>query len=236
MKKDMLYILIGLLVVCIFVGGSITLVAGTLRNSGEYPEDSEISEEITESVSYLQKTLEFELLTEEESSMPETELASSEDPSPEPELETEPETLPEPAVVETHCVATSMISYSYSIQGITFSPEIASYLYAKLAENGIEWFMPYAVAIAFQESGFNPLAENKNGLDKGLFQYRITYWTSGDIFNPYTQVDVFVSQMANRAKLGIPVQEMISRHNVSDYGAYNPVYVQQVMQWVKFVR
>lgn len=114
--------------------------------------------------------------------------------------------------------------------GVVLDQNIANYLYSKLCENNIGWFMPYAVCIAYQESRFNPNAQNKNGLDKGLFQYRITYWEGGDIFNPYHQIDIFVSQMANRAKLGLTVEEMISRHNMSDYGPYNQKYVDQVLQ------
>ena len=108
--------------------------------------------------------------------------------------------------------------------------DIQRYLYQRLAEKGIGWFMPYAIMIAFQESHFNPRAENRNGLDKGLFQYRITYYPGGDIFNPYEQIDIFTQAMANRANIGCSVNEMISRHNTSDYGKYNQVYVNQVLQ------
>lgn len=108
--------------------------------------------------------------------------------------------------------------------------QIQEYLYQKLAEAGIPWFMPYAVLIAYGESHFNPGAVNqKNGLDMGLFQFRSTYWGAGDIFNPYTQIDVFVGLMANRALNGKTVSEMISAHNVSDYGAYNQSYVDYIM-------
>lgn len=108
--------------------------------------------------------------------------------------------------------------------------QIQEYLYQKLAEAGIPWFMPYAVLIAYGESYFNPGAVNqKNGLDMGLFQFRSTYWGAGDIFNPYTQIDVFVGLMANRALNGKTVSEMISAHNVSDYGAYNQSYVDYIM-------
>lgn len=107
---------------------------------------------------------------------------------------------------------------------------IQEYLYQKLAEAGIPWFMPYAVLIAYGESYFNPGAVNqKNGLDMGLFQFRSTYWGAGDIFNPYTQIDVFVGLMVNRASNGKTVSEMISAHNMSDYGAYNQSYVDYIM-------
>lgn len=118
----------------------------------------------------------------------------------------------------------------YEIDGEQLNPDIQTYLYDSLSAHGIEWFMPYAVLICYQESRFNPYAENPNGKDKGLFQYRKAYYTGQDIFNPYEQIDIFTQQMAHRAEIGCDVYEMISRHNVSDYGSYNHTYVAQVMQ------
>lgn len=131
-------------------------------------------------------------------------------------------------------ITISKVTYAegtvWSKYGVVLNQDIANYLYEKLCENNIGWFMPYAVCIAFQESGFNPNAVSPDGKDRGLFQYRITYWDNGDIFNPYHQVDIFVSQMSNRANLGLTIEEMISRHNMSDWGAYNQKYVDQVLQ------
>ena len=119
----------------------------------------------------------------------------------------------------------------YSVNGAVLPEEIQAYLYNALAARGIQWFFPYAVMIAYQESRFNSLAENRNGLDKGLFQYRMTYWSYGDIFSPYDQINVFVQQMAQRAAVGCTISDMISRHKQSDWGSYDQVYVDQVMQW-----
>ena len=118
----------------------------------------------------------------------------------------------------------------YEIDGQQLNPEIQTYLYDTLSAHGIEWFMPYAILICYQESRFDIYAENRNGLDKGLFQYRTTYYSGNDIFNPYEQIDIFTQQMAHRAAIGCDVYEMISRHNVSDWGSYNNTYVMQVMQ------
>lgn len=117
----------------------------------------------------------------------------------------------------------------YEVEGQMLDPAIQEYLYTQLCNNGIEWFFPYALCIAYQESSFNIYAENKNGLDKGLFQFRITYWGEGDIFNPYTQIDVFTRLMVNRANMGCTVSDMISRHNQSDFGSYCQEYVDAVM-------
>lgn len=127
---------------------------------------------------------------------------------------------------ETDCEPTIF----YEIDGEQLNPDIQTYLYDSLSAHGIEWFMPYAVLICYQESHFNPYAENPNGKDKGLFQYRKAYYTGHDIFNPYEQIDIFTQQMAHRAEIGCDVYEMISRHNVSDYMPYNHEYVAQVMQ------
>ena len=115
----------------------------------------------------------------------------------------------------------------YSVNGETLNPDLQEYLYNRLSDYQLEWFMPYAIMIAYQESKFNIYAENPNGLDKGLFQFRLPYYTGTDIFNPYEQIDIFVQQMANRSQYD--VYEMISRHNVSDWGSYNEVYVGQVL-------
>ena len=121
----------------------------------------------------------------------------------------------------------------YTVCGVMLDEGIQNYLYQRLCEAGIPWFMPYAILIAYQESTFDIYAVNqKNGIDKGLFQFRSTYWGAGDIFNPYTQIDVFVGLMANRANnLGCTVSDMISRHNQSDYGQYCQSYVDAVMGW-----
>lgn len=103
-------------------------------------------------------------------------------------------------------------------------------MYQRLADHGIEWFMPYAVMMAYQESQFDCTAVNQsNGIDCGLFQFRAPYYEGQDIFNPYEQIDIFTEQMANRANSGRTVSEMISAHNVSDYGGYNQTYVDQVL-------
>jgi hypothetical protein len=119
----------------------------------------------------------------------------------------------------------------YAVSGHVLDEGVQTYLYERLAAANIEWFMPYAILIAWGESRFNPYEINqKNFIDKGLFQFRETYWSGGDIFNPYTQVDVFVGLMANRVAAGCTVSDMISRHNVSDYGAYNQEYVDYIMK------
>ena len=127
------------------------------------------------------------------------------------------------AEVETECIQNPI----YMVDGQTLQTDLQEYLYQRLSDYGIGWFMPYAIMIAYQESKFDCYAQNSNGLDKGLFQFRITYYPGQDIFDPFEQIDIFAQQMANRSQYD--VYEMISRHNVSDFGEYNGEYVSQVL-------
>lgn len=129
-------------------------------------------------------------------------------------------------------VAPDQQSYvcSVSCDGDALDAGVSEYLKRRLTEAGIGWFFPFACAIAYQESSFNPLAENPNGRDKGLFQFRAEFHPELDWRNPYQQVDIFTAQMAARANAGCDVYTMISRHMMSDYGAYNQQYVDHVLQ------
>lgn len=112
--------------------------------------------------------------------------------------------------------------------------EIIRCLWATLTEHGICSWMPYAIAQIQAESSFRPDAENKNGKDKGLLQYRIDYWDNsrGDIFDWRAQIDRYVEQVANRLKSGLSIEETISRHYTSDYVTeVNEKYVADVLQW-----
>ena len=119
----------------------------------------------------------------------------------------------------------------YMVNGAVLDYGVQDYLYRRLCEAGIGWFFPYAVLIAYQESKFDPLAENPNGRDKGLFQYRVEYHPTLDWRNPYAEADIFIQQMANRAYAGCDILTMISRHKQSDWGPYDAEYVAQVLQW-----
>lgn len=138
------------------------------------------------------------------------------------EVETSAE-VPSERVEETVAV--------YSVNGETLNPELQAYLYQRLSDYQLEWFMPYAIMIAYQESHFDQYDVSDDGLDYGLLQFRKQFWdwSRGDIFDPYAQIDVFVELMANRANAGCDLYEMISRHMQSDYGSYNHDYVATVL-------
>lgn len=125
----------------------------------------------------------------------------------------------------------------FSVDGRVLRQELQTYLYDRLSEQGIEWFMPYSIMIAYQESHFDIYAVNPyNKIDCGLFQFRSVYYTGSDIFNPYEQIDIFCELMGNRARMGCDVYEMISRHMQSDYGSYNNEYVTTVLSHEKNLR
>ena len=117
----------------------------------------------------------------------------------------------------------------YQVDGYIPDESLQTYLYTQLCNSGIGYFMPYAVCLIAQESTWNPMAENPNGIDKGLLQYRTSYWPTLEWWNPYAEIDIFVQQMANRAAIGCTVSDMISRHNQSDWGQYCQSYVDAVM-------
>ena len=127
----------------------------------------------------------------------------------------------------------------YRCDGVVMDEDLQRFLYEQLALHGIEWFFPYAIAQSTQESECDP-NNVTNGLDYGLYQYRITFWAEvserygykdADIFNPYIQIDIYVHQMAKRLnEYGLDVYETISRHYTSDWGTYNEKYVQDVME------
>ena len=144
----------------------------------------------------------------------------------EAETETVQEVHTDTQIVDTPTVVTTPL---YQVDGYVPDQNIQTYLYTRLCESGIGYFFPYAVCLIAQESTWNPMAENKNGRDKGLLQFRVEYVPWMDWRNPYQQIDYFVAQMANRAAAGCTVSDMISRHMMSDYGGYCQEYVDAVM-------
>ncbi len=100
-----------------------------------------------------------------------------------------------------------------------------------LESAGIGWWFPYACAQMLQESGGNPWAVNPNGLDYGLFQFRILFWDEPEsIYDVGAQIRKYVSQVSARISAGLSVEEIISRHYTSDYVTeINWEYVRHVL-------
>ena len=107
---------------------------------------------------------------------------------------------------------------------------LEDYLRQCLEAAGIGWWYPYACAQITQESHWNPYAENPNGLDKGLLQYRITFYPGQNIFDPYEQIRIYVGQVSARINAGLGVEAVISRHITSDWVTeINWEYVKHVL-------
>ena len=113
--------------------------------------------------------------------------------------------------------------------------DLEDYLRGQLAVNGAEWFYPYAWCQVMQESNWNPWAENANGQDKGLLQFRLQYWQEPEsIFDPYAQIRRYVREVTERINAGLSVEEVISRHYTSDWvPGINWEYVNHVLSWMR---
>lgn len=130
----------------------------------------------------------------------------------------------------------------YRIAGDVIPEEIQTAIHEALDAEGIGFWYEGAIAQIYQESHGNPWAENPNGLDKGLLQYRMTYWPAiaeaygeagADIFDWQAQIRVYARQTARRINAGLTTDEIISRHKTSDDNpAIDPEYVQHVRQWL----
>lgn len=141
--------------------------------------------------------------------------------------------------LEVGTEADSPVRPIYSVGGDQLSPELQALLYDALDRHGISYFFEIAVAQCYQESHFNVWAENPNGHDKGILQYRIGFWNwnRGDIFDPAVQFELYAEQMAARLNSGLSAEECISRHNTSDYvTTVNWEYVAQVKQHLSNIR
>lgn len=106
-----------------------------------------------------------------------------------------------------------------------------AYLYQKLSERGYSWWYKYACAQAMQESGFNPLADN--GVDYGLFSFRLRYWDSsyGSVYDYKANINAYVDR-TSKYLIGVSTQNDIymalSQHYLPD-GNLHWEYVNAVL-------
>ena len=106
-----------------------------------------------------------------------------------------------------------------------------AYLYQKLSERGYGWWYTYACAQAMQESGFNPLADN--GVDYGLFSFRLRFWDSsyGSVYDYKANINAYVDRIA-KYLIGVTTDKDIymalSQHYLPD-GQLHMNYVNAVM-------
>lgn len=165
------------------------------------------------------------------------------------EQETEPE--PEPTTVPTdECKVTTGTDETpvtfYSVNGETLNPELQAYLYQRLAEFHCEFFFRYALCQIYQESRFNAAAENTNGLDKGICQFRLPYFgelareaglVEYDIFNPIDSIYVYTYLMCKYLnETGGDVAMSLSLYYSGYGGPYSSEYVKDVTQWFETMK
>jgi len=106
-----------------------------------------------------------------------------------------------------------------------------AYLYQKLSERGLSWWYKYACAQAMQESGFNPLADN--GIDYGLFSFRLRYWDSsyGNVYDYKANINAYVDRIAKYlvdVKNDMDIYMALSQHYLPD-GNLHWEYVNAVL-------
>lgn len=116
------------------------------------------------------------------------------------------------------------------------------YLYDRLAVRGLERYAEYIVCQIWQESRFDQYCENANGLDKGLLQYRATFWDKRwrdygfnheyDIFNPYAQIELYIREFELR--IGQGIEKALSDHYTGGEG-FSAKYVNDVLHWMSFI-
>ena len=129
----------------------------------------------------------------------------------------------------------------YTVNGTLLSPDLQNYLYDQLAKYGKQHIFPISLCQLYQESRYNFLAVAPNGLDKGLCQFRETYFPlfaqeSGlvqyDIFNPIDSLYVYAYLMSKYIDMnGGDIYGALSMYFTGPGGAYCDQYVHDVMQW-----
>lgn len=128
----------------------------------------------------------------------------------------------------------------YSVDGHFLGQDLERYLYEQLEARHIGWMYQTSLCQIYQESRFNCMAINRNGLDMGLCQFRITYFGSFaqesglvtyDIWNPVDQIYVYAWLMAEYIKQEGSVEGALSRYYLGTPGSYSDTYVRDVLRW-----
>lgn len=128
----------------------------------------------------------------------------------------------------------------YSVNGKTLPYALQDYLYDQLKSRGVEYLFQVSLLQIYQESSYNATAQNKNGLDFGLCQFRITYWdgfaqaaglVQYDIWNPIDQIYVYAWLMAKYVAEEGTVNGALSRYFTGIHGSYCDAYVRDVLRW-----
>lgn len=130
----------------------------------------------------------------------------------------------------------------YKVNGVLPPYEWQWYLYGLLADRGLEWWYPYAVAQIYQESNWNQYSTN--GKDHGLCQFKGVYWDGwaqaagipgADIWDPYAQLYVYSWMMSEYLRAtGYDVNQALSMYYTGTW-EYSEIYVGHVMHWMDYL-
>ena len=132
-----------------------------------------------------------------------------------------------------------------TVDGYTLPAYLQDYLREELRAAGIEWFMPHAICQIYGESRGDLYAQNPNGQDKGILQYRLQYWPAvsakygvpyTDIYNAFAQFHVYAQQQAERFNRGADLNTVISQHKQSEFGPYDAAYVSYIRGYERTLR
>lgn len=157
--------------------------------------------------------------------------------APEESKKDEPEAAEEPAAEETVT--------RYSVNGYRPPAYIEEHLIRELEKNGILYWYPHALCQIYGESNGDIFAENPNGQDKGLLQYRLQYWPAvsaqygvagADIFDPLAQITVYAAQTAERIARTGSLEQTISQHKQSEYGPFDAAYTAYIRSYEHTLR
>lgn len=182
----------------------------------------------------------YEQETSEESETATDEILSNGEETGESDVESVPSEMG--IEVETEAESRTV----YTVNGETLNPDIQAYLYQRLAEFHCEFFFRYALCQIYQESRFNAAAENPNGLDKGICQFRLPYFgelareaglVEYDIFNPIDSIYVYTYLMCKYLnETGGDVAMSLSLYYSGYGGLYSSEYVRDVTQWFETMK
>lgn len=130
----------------------------------------------------------------------------------------------------------------YRVNGVLPPYEWQWYLYGRLADRGLEWWYPYAIAQIYQESNWSQYSTN--GRDHGLTQQKGIYWPErsaqagipgADIWDVYAQIHVYVWQMAQYlAAAGYDTGRALSMY-YTGADVWSEEYVNHVMRWLDYL-
>ena len=197
----------------------------------EVTSESQTSEEETQTDN--RTTTVAETLSESQTTV----VESTTENIPVSEVETMVETAIQDKIEQRH-------TERYSVNGAVLSVELQDYLFRQLEARGHGNFMPIALCQIYQESRYNSAAIAPNGLDKGLCQFRETFFgafaaesglTQWDIMNPIDQLYVYAYLMCKYLDQTGSTEMALSAYYMGEI-VYCDHYVKEVMQWVASVQ